>query len=345
MRTPSLLLSCAALIFAGCPSDPSSSDAGSDTDAPRPDAQATDAPLTDAPLLATDAPTGSDGGMACEPTPGPAMGDAYCDGFELSLFTFDDAAPEVRLRGRLNPDGATAGTCAVVDTVEVQEGGVTVATLTGNAALTTESERAILASGPVFPALSTRCAGDERRFSGFGFIVHGRVDGGSFTARCADAEGGSRWPPAVRVTCHHNVSDVPYANAMVSVRPGFSSTTLSVQAPHAPGAALLTVAPTVHVIPGFGSFGAPPPMVAPFDATGWMTSVSEGSGTGPTTYLSLFASEALFPIEICPAPSTGIPGPGDPLPPVFLARVTGTGERGAYSTEAYVNICFTSSGP
>ena len=31
-----------------------------------------------------------------------------------------------------------------------------------------------------------------------GFVVRGRVDGGTFEAHCGLAEGGGRWPPAVR---------------------------------------------------------------------------------------------------------------------------------------------------
>lgn len=282
-----------------------------------------------------DAP--SDTSAACVPKTGTAAAKAYCDLFELAYFTMDGAAARVELRGRVSPTMPDPA-CAVVDKVEVQTGGKTVATLTGAGVFSSGSERAILASGAGFDALAMRCAGDSDRFGGFGFIVTGRMDGGTFTANCADAEGGSRWPPAVRVTCHHNVDASPFASsAMVSTTGSFTSTTMYVNAPHAPGGALKTVGGTIRVIPGFSSFGGPPSMLAPFDSTGWEGSVGESTTPMVTSAISLSNTKASLPPELCPPPST--PGPGTSPPPVFLARLTGNGEHGAYRTEAYVNFC------
>jgi hypothetical protein len=52
-----------------------------------------------------------------------------------------------------------------------------------------------------------------------------------------------------------------------------------------------------------------------------------------------------FDTQLCPPPMTGLPGPGYVPPPVFLARITGTGGHGTFSTEVFVNMCTTSSGP
>lgn len=333
-----------SLFLFGCDAA-TSVDAGTDasveaSDAPVIDAPGLDAPGLDAPGL--DAP-GADAG-ACVPTPGPATGGAYCDLVELVLFTYDDASPRVELRGRVSPDGLTDGGCAVVDDVEVQAGGVTVATFDGAAAWTAGSPQGLLAEGPAFDALTTRCMGDADRFGGFGFLVHGRVDGGAFTARCADAEGGGRWPPAVRVLCEHNVASTPRGSyAMVSVGTFGAFSTLSTYLPHGPGEGLTSVDGTIHVIGGFApaAFG-PSPMLDPFDDAGWMGTVSEGPtpAWGDASQLSLSAMHAL-PLEICPPPRTGLPDPMDPLPPVFIARFTGAGALGAYRAEAYVDYCNT----
>jgi hypothetical protein len=339
-------LALALLLLPGCDAA-MSSDVGPSADVPAVDgggvdAAASDVPGLDVPGLDAAAP---DAGPSCEPTPGPANGGAYCDLVELALFTYDDASPRVELHGRVSPDGLAEGGCAVIDSVEVQVGGATVATLPGAGHWAVGSEQGLLAEGPAFDAITTRCMGDVNRFSGFGFLVHGRMDGGGFTARCADAEGGGRWPPAVRVLCQHNLDAVPFASyAMVSVSSFGAFSTLSTYVPHAPGEGLSTVHGAVRVIPGFGGgiFGPPPPMLDPWDDAGWGGSVSESSMApwGDYSQLYLSAMHAL-PLEICPAPRTGPPDPMDPLPPVFITRLTGAGPRGAYRAEAYVDYCNT----
>jgi hypothetical protein len=334
----------ASLLLVACdpataPLDAPATDAGM-SDAPGSDVPGADAPATDAP--GADAP-----GVACVPTAGSAMGDAYCDQFFLSLFTSDDGAPRMELRGRLEPNDLAAGGCAVVDEIEVQVGGTTITTLEGTWGPVGVGGTRLIAEGATFPALTERCAADEDRFGGFGFVVHGRIDGGAFTAECADAEGGSRWPPAVTVSCHHNIDAVPFsAYAMVMPGSAFTYTSLDVSLPHGPGAAITTAESTIHIIPGFATgFGGPIPDLEPFDSTGWTTSVFENSGGfGPYSAVQSRLDSAL-PIELCPSSSAGPPGPGEPLPPVFLARIRGTSERGAFSAEAYVNNCRTFGAP
>lgn len=299
--------------------DTTPADGGADTGVPPADSSPIDA---------------ADTGTACTPTAGAANLKAYCDLFELALFERDGAAARVELRGRVSL-GSPEPTCAIVDKIEVQTGGTTVATLSGGAPFGPGSERALLASGASFPALATRCAADKDRFGGFGFRITGRMDGGTFTAQCADAEGGSRWPPAVRVTCHKNVDASPFAASATITSGKFTS--LNVSVPHGPSGALTTVNGTLRVIPGSPTAFGGPPAPAPFDSAGWTGSLSEATTPTPYTSLSLLNTTTPLPAELCPKAST--PGPGVAPPPVFLARITGIGGHGAYSTEAYVNQC------
>jgi hypothetical protein len=298
-----------------------------------------------APPDAARADAAVDGGTStsCEPSPGDVAGDAYCDLFELAIFKSDDASPEARLHGRVSPDALVEDGCAVIDEVEVQQAGTTVATLEGIGGFHAGDDRALLATGGVSPEMSARCEGDDR-FGGFGFIVRGRVDGGTFEARCADAEGGSRWPPAVRLTCHHNVDRQPFsAYAGVSSSAGFAWSTIDVSVPHDPGGALLSADATLRVIPTAIAFGPPAP--PPFDSAGWSATLSEATGPLPGSYtsVSFTRDDAAFDTTLCPPPSTAPPGPDFEPPPVFLVRFTGTSERGAYSTEGYVGQCNTLS--
>lgn len=296
--------------------------------------------LRDVPGLDTGAidASGSDTGaldapVACTPTPGAAMTGAYCDSLELAVFTHDDAPPELRLYGRLVPDGPS-GACSVVDEVDVLEGSLLRGTLPGAGALGTSAEP-LLAAGAALAEVTARCETDAR-FGGFGLVVRGHVDGGTFEARCADAEGGSRWPPALRVTCHHNVEHRPrYTSAVVMIADAYAYTTVDMAIEHSPGASLTSVDGTVRVIPAI-AFGAMP--VPPFDSTGWMGSASEGFGTPLLSQLQMRRSDAAFGTELCP-----VAMPTGTSPPVFLVRISGTGERGAFSTEGLATYCNTVS--
>lgn len=229
----------------------------------------------------------------------------------------------------------------VVDEVEVLEGGAAIGTLAGVGSFVAGTENALLARGPALASMVSRCASDEGRFETYGLLVRGRYDGGSFEARCAAAEGGSRWPPALRVTCHDNVEEpARWASATVMSFMGFTSTQLMLSLPHGPGAAITAVDGTVHVIPHTGTAFGAPPAPPPFDATGFTSSVAESESPVVGTYssVSLHSSEDSFGATLCPTAST-MPMPGEPPPPVFLAEITGTGERGAFSSEVYVSYC------
>jgi hypothetical protein len=187
-----------------------------------------------------------------------------------------------------------------------------------------------------------RCGGDDERFGGFGLVVRGRVDGGTFEARCADAEGGGRWPPALRITCHENVDDRPFSSyASINSGGGFTFADISISVPHGPGGALTHVDDTIHVIPHAYPFGGAV-VPDPFDRSGFATSVYESTGPvpGPYTDVRLSAMEDPFGLELCPfADTMPMPGPEYEPPPVMLLRITGTSERGAFSTEAYLDYC------
>lgn len=346
LQTPRVALAATLLLMTAC-GDPAGTDAG----APPGDAGSgpSDGGALDGATPPTDGGPPSDGGgpgidagpgPACTPTAGSTTASAYCDLFHLALIDDGSGAVEATLTGRVSPNGLPDEGCAVVDEVEIQEGGTTIGTMTGVGAYAPGDQRAVLARGPALSEMTARCAGDEGRFGGFGFIVRGHMDGGTFEARCADAEGGGRWPPALVVSCHENVDAASFtAYASIDGAGGFTFTTLDVTMPHGPGGALTSVDGTLHVNAeafGFGSAIAP----EPFDATGFEGTVYEGSGPVPGTYTSLYLSTMGDPFgaDLCPIGWDGTGEPPDP-PPVMLVRLTGNGERGAYSTEVYVDMC------
>lgn len=345
-RTIRIALAAALLSMTAC-----GAPAGTDAGSPPTDAGSgpSDGGASDGATPPTDAGTSSDGGApgvdggpgpACAPTAGTATAGAYCDLFHLALIDDGTGAVEATLTGRLSPDGLAADGCATVDEIEVQEGGVAIGTMTGIGAYAQGSQSAVLARGPALPEMSARCGGDEGRFGGFGFVIRGRMDGGTYEARCADAEGGGRWPPALVVSCHENVDARPFgAYVSIDAGGGFTFTTLDVTMPHGPGGALTSIDGTIHVTSGaygFGSAIAPDP----FDASGFDASVYESSAPGPGTYSDLYLSTMgdPFGMDLCPVGWDGTGDPPDP-PPVMLIRLTGTGERGAFSTEVYVDDC------
>lgn len=303
----------------------------------------------DTGIPGTDAAT-----SVCTPAAGSATLSTGCDLLQLAVIDHDGAPSELVLTGRVFSTGSTSMPCAVIDGVDIVQSSAAstvVQHLDGGTSVLLDSSERELARGVPVAAISAACTSDDpgMRFDTYGIVVRGRVDGGSFEAHCARAEGGGRWPPALRLTCHRNVDAAPYAgNAMV--RSGsfmgtpYASTTVYAAASHGPSGALTSVDATIHVIAQRSSFdtGAP---IASFDSTGWMGSANESGSTPSYSQLQAFASSAQFDTTLCPPPMTGPPGPGFVPPPVFLARLTGQGGHGAYATEVFVNGCTTTSGP
>lgn len=344
MPTSRLALAAALLIHASACGDPAATDAGSE---PADASGALDGGTAPLDGAASDA-GGRDGGAGldagpgprCSPTSGAATADAYCDLFHLALVDDGSGSVEALLTGRLRPNGLAEDGCATVDTIEIQEGGAAIGTMAGVGAFDHGDQRAVLARGPALAEMTARCASDEGRFGGFGFVIRGRMDGGTYEARCADAEGGGRWPPAIVVSCHENV-DAPPFGAYVSIdgAAGFTFTTIDVTMPHGPGGALTSVDGAIHVNAEAYAFGggvAP----EPFDATGFEGSVHESSAPLPGTYTSLYLSSMgdPFGMELCPFGWSGVGDPPDPAP-VMLLTLTGAGERGPFSTDVYVDLC------
>lgn len=330
------LLAIVVLALSACDGSTAPTDAGVPPDGASPGTDSGTPPGTDGGAPTTDA---GPAGMECTPTGGPMSGDAYCDDFHLALIEDGAGSVEAQLTGRVSP-GIPDDGCAVVDSVEITEGGATIGTFEGVGVFAPGAGHALLARGPALPEMTARCGGDTDRFGGFGFIVRGRMDGGTFEARCADAESGSRWPPALVITCHENVDARPFGGYVwVDTVGGSTVTTIDVTVPHGPSGALESVDPSVHVVSeawGFGSVVAPDP----FDITGLDASVSEGSAPLPGVYsaLSFWGVSDPFGLDLCPVGSTGT-GPEPDPPPVMILRFTGSGARGVYSTEAYINDC------
>jgi hypothetical protein len=303
----------------------------------------------DAFVAGNDAATG-----VCSPTAGSAMMTTGCDLLQLAVIEHDGAPTELILTGRIYSVTGAMDECAVVDGVDIVQSSATstvIQHLDGGASIALDSAEREIARGVPVAALTDVCATDDpaMRFDSFGIVVRGRVDGGTFEAHCARAEGGGRWPPALRVTCHRNVDAPPFSgNASVTrssfMGHAFESTMLYAAASHGPTGALTSVVGTIHVIPRRSIFDSGAP-IAPFDTTGWMGSANESGSTPSYSQLQAFASVAQFDMELCPPPMTGTPGPGFIPPPVFLARLTGVGGHGSYSTEVFVNQCNTTSGP
>lgn len=319
---------------------------GGDVDTPDASRGATDAhvpegtdawSLVDAAMADTGTPS-PDAATACTPTAGPATGDGYCDLLELAILAHGDTA-EAQLYGRLNADDAVG--CQVIDDVEVFDGGASIGTIAGIGPFVSGTPDAILARGPAITAMRDRCGMEDRRFDSLGLLVRGRYDGGSFEVRCGAIEGGSRWPPALRITCHENL-DVPptSAHAMLSSFMGHESAQASFMIPHGAGAAITRVEGPVRVIAYASAFPPGPPAPAPFDVADFVANVSEGTTPtlGAFTTVSLLASRDPFGATLCPASPT-MPMPGDPIPPALMLRLAGTSERGPFATDVYVEVC------
>lgn len=312
-----------------------------------------DASVAGDAALALDAssPPGDGGSAVCTPTPGTDALSASCDLVEVAILTYDDAPSEVVISGRVSLFGAASG-CAVLDSVDLLEGNVgsaVVQHLEGGAILSVDGGVSALGRAAPTSALAEVCGTDDpaRRFEPFGVVIGGRVDGGTFQATCARADAGSHWPPALRVTCHHGVSAHPSEGyAMVQhgsfMGHAFVSTTLASSVAHGSGAALTSLDGTIHVIPQRSIFDTGAPLT-PRDTTGWMGSVNESGETPSRSQLQAFVDQDVLGTDLCPPPMT--PGPGYVPPPVFLARFTGQGQAGAYSTEVFVGACSTTPTP
>ena len=287
-----------------------------------------------------DADADADGDAdACAPDPGGQVLNASCDEVEIAVLEAAAGVARLQVRGRVSL-WPGEGVCAVVDSVDVYDGDQLVQTLDGApAALGLDGTTGLLATGEADGSLVARCGRDDGWASGAGLVVRGRADGGTFEARCGSVDFGTGWPPPVIRTCHEGLGAPPGAgDAMITGGDGFTWTDLYAYVPHGEGGAVTGIDSEVRVLPSSDPFGGLP--IDPFDTTGWSAWVGETDlpGTGAATQVSLHADGDPLGLEVCPV-TPPEPGPEDPLPPVFLARLTGTTESGPLSTEVYVRMC------
>jgi len=272
---------------------------------------------------------------------------ADCDLLQLAVMKHDGAPTDLLLTGRVYVTGGGMPTCALIDGVDVitgQMGSPVVQHLPGGTSFAIDGgEHTIGLATPAAADFVTKCASDapSDRFNGYGIVVHGRVDGGSFTAQCAQASFEGHWPPALRLTCHDNVDTPPTgtdATEQTSSFMGmkFTMGTIYAALPHGAGGALTSAASDMFVIPLRDPFDPGQPL-ASRNTTGWMGNVSEQPYLGGTaSQIEMLSTADLLGPDLCPPVPMGMPMFG---PPVFLGRVTGMGGHGAYSTEMFVNGC------
>jgi len=283
----------------------------------------------------------SDAPAACKLAPGNAKVGSYCDLFRLALIDDGTGVTRAHLSGRLIADGIPDGDCIVVDEVEVLQGAAAIGTLAGAGEFISGDQDGVIAQGLAFSEMTSRCADEANRADGFGFVVRGRVEGGSFEAHCADAESGIRWPPALIVTCHKNIEKPPtYGYLTVDTFDGASNSTISVSVPQSAGHKLLTVNTSIRVMPVGNSLSSPI-TATPFDVNdvgGVVTSI-ETSPQGPYADVLLSKFEDIFGTELCPIITGEDPGLDPQMPPLLLIRFSGESEAGPYSAEAYFESC------
>jgi hypothetical protein len=283
----------------------------------------------------------SDAPVACKLAPGNAEVGSYCDLFRLALIDDGTGAMNARLSGRLMADGVPDGDCIVVDEVKVLQAGTAIGTLAAAGEFISGDQDGVIAQGPALSEMTDRCTDDANRAEGFGFVIRGRMEGGSFEAHCADAESGSRWPPALIVTCHKSIETPPtYGYLTVDTIDGVSNSSINVSVPQTAGHKLLTVDASIRIIPVGNSLSAPS-MAAPFDindVSGGVTSV-ETSPQGPYADVRLSKFEDIFGTKLCPKFTGEDPGPDPQMPPLLLIRFSGESEAGPYSAEAIFETC------
>ncbi len=181
--------------------------------------------------------------------------------------------------------------------------------------------------------ITSLCQDESQRVEPFGLIATGRLDGGTFAARCGKADSGSSWPPDVVMGCHAGIVRQPGAgNSMVAPVGNTTSTSISTWFPHPEGSHLITsVDSQIRIIPFAWDTMAP----APFNSSGWDTWVSEGTGPGnvPHSMVDLDMLADPLGLEVCPHHSDEM------VPPVFITRITGQTDQGPFTSEAFVDIC------
>ena len=314
--------------------------------------------ITDAPTLdgtsilpeasSADVPSAADAthdAGSCDPAVGTAAMTSECDQVQLAILRNGSGATAA-VFGRINIGDIQMAPCAVVDSIDVVSGGTTIATIPGTGTpQANEGGTYLMASGTANGPLTALCALDTGRFDGIGLVVHGRVDGGTFTSQCGDNTPDVRWPPSVVVTCHSGLQQMPLpasdATVMSLTVMGMALTTDQIYATIPQPPVVMSVDATVHLVPGVSSFSCGP-NIPPSDTTGWTAGAStmmDADGSSVSD-LTLINNGDVLGSQLCPAGCTSPPC-APTTPPVFLARINGTTDAGPFESELYVSNCFT----
>lgn len=139
----------------------------------------------------------------------------------------------------------------------------------------------------------------------------------------------------MRVSCHEGLDEPPTeASAIVWTGDTTEYTDLSSNAVHRAGGAITSIDATVHVYGEASSFGGAP-VPDPVDVHGLHTVASEfSSGDDLLSELRLSGDGDVLGVGFCPTDT----GSGS-LPPALRIGITGTTERGPFSSELFVPRC------
>ena len=241
---------------------------------------------------------------------------------------------KLQLRARVS-----SGTCALVDQVILGSESNALQTIDIAGGVQAVEYHETLFEVDAAAPLTALCGDEQKRIEPFGFIAKGRIDGGTFTAKCGPAGFGSGWPPHVVLTCHQGIWEQPYAgNSMVQPFGPYVSTDLYAAFRHPSGSySLVSAAGDVRILPAAAPFSSTPPL-SPFDTTGWTAYVSETTVSGtPISQLQLLSDEDELGTDLCP-----MIDPNEPFPepsPVYIAKVSGQTTEGPFTSEIFVDIC------
>jgi hypothetical protein len=265
----------------------------------------------------------------------------YCDLGIIHVLRHTTGSNRVVVQARV---GTGMPTCGAIDSVDILRGSTMLAHLGASPLVTLGSQSADIASGDAPTALVSECANETTRLTAYGLVIRGRDERGPFEARCGTAESGGRWPPGTSLACHQNIERPPLGNASITQSNSTfgSSANLSINFPHRAGTpAATSIGGVIRVVsPQYAPFQGGTPLLS-HDTSGWTGGTSESDTVwGPTTQATVmyFGSMPAFDSTLCPPPS--MPGPGSPLPPWYLARVSGQGSEGAFSAEVLTS-CVT----
>jgi len=277
---------------------------------------------------------GNAGGPACEPAPGTEAKNFSCDQVRVGIIEHPGQAPRLDLRARVSgSDG-----CVIIDEVILGTEANPLQVIDAGGVEAVEYSKRLLET-EADPVVAALCTDEKKRVEPFGFIAKGRMDGGTFTAKCGAAGTGTSWPPGVAMTCHSGIAEAPFSgNSMVDTYATFTNTTVWSAFRHPAGSSKITsVGPDARIIPFPAPYSSTPPLNA-FDSSGWTGSASETTIDGQEmSQFQAYNATDVLGTDICPSLDNSDPFP-EPQP-IYLARFSGQTSEGAFESEILVDIC------